>query len=62
LRFDPQGKFIKKYIPELDKFSDDEIHTPWLSQNTKKIDYPKPIIDHASQRIKALALYKSVKS
>ncbi|NBW68523.1 MAG: deoxyribodipyrimidine photo-lyase [Betaproteobacteria bacterium] len=62
LRFDPQGKFIKKYIPELYSLDNDEIHAPWLSQKTQKIDYPKPIVDHASQRIKALALYKSVKS
>jgi len=62
LRFDPQGKFIKKYIPELNHCSDDEIHSPWLSQNADKISYPKPIIDHASQRIKALALYKSAKN
>jgi deoxyribodipyrimidine photo-lyase len=62
LRFDPQGKFIKKYVPELDKLSEDEIHSPWLSQNTNKINYPKPIVDHAAQRIKALALYKSVKN
>ena len=62
LRFDPQGKFIKKYIPELYSLDNDEIHAPWLSQKTQKMDYPKPIVDHASQRIKALALYKSVKS
>jgi len=62
LRFDAQGKFIKKYIPELYSLDNDEIHAPWLRQNTQKIDYPKPIVDHASQRIKALALYKSVKS
>ncbi|MEY3300892.1 MAG: hypothetical protein RLY73_314 [Pseudomonadota bacterium] len=62
LRFDPQGKFIKKYIPELDHCSDDEIHSPWLSQNAHKMSYPMPIIDHASQRIKALALYKSAKN
>ena len=62
LRFDAQGKFIKKYIPELNTFDDDEIHAPCLSQNTQKIDYQQPIVDHASQRIKALALYKSAKS
>jgi deoxyribodipyrimidine photo-lyase len=62
LRFDPQGKFIKKYIPELDKLSEGEIHSPWLSQSTIKMDYPKPIVDHATQRIKVLALYKSVKN
>jgi deoxyribodipyrimidine photo-lyase len=62
IRFDPQGKFIKKYIPELSSLDNDEIHAPWLSQTTRKIDYPQPIVDHASQRIKALALYKSAKS
>jgi deoxyribodipyrimidine photo-lyase len=61
-RFDPQGKFIKKYIPELKNFSDDDIHAPWLSQNADQFNYPNPIIDHTSQRIKALALYKSVKN
>ena len=61
-RFDPQGKFIKKYIPELKKFSDDDIHAPWLSQNADQFNYPNPIIDHTAQRIKALALYKSVKN
>jgi deoxyribodipyrimidine photo-lyase len=62
LRFDPKGQFIKKYIPELTNFNEDEIHTPWLSQNFHKTNYPKPIIDHARQRIKALALYQSAKS
>ena len=61
-RFDPQGKFIKKYIPELKDCSDDEIHAPWLSQKAEQFHYPNPIVDHASQRIKALALYKSVKN
>jgi len=62
LRFDPQGKFIKKYIPELSDFNGDEIHAPWLCQTSHKINYPQPIIDHASQRIKALALYKCSKT
>ncbi len=62
LRFDPQGKFIKKYIPELSDFDGDEIHAPWLCPNFHNINYPQPIIDHASQRIKALALYKCSKT
>ena len=62
LRFDAQGKFIKKYIPELNSCNEDEIHAPWLSQKNHKINYPQPIVDHASQRIKALALYKSAKN
>ena len=61
-RFDPQGKFIKKYIPELKNCTDEEVHAPWLSQKAEQFNYPTPIVEHASQRIKALALYKSVKN
>ena len=66
-RFDAQGKFIRKYVPELTQCNDKEIHAPWqitpirLQQLNLNIglDYPLPIVDHASQRLKALALYKS---
>jgi deoxyribodipyrimidine photo-lyase len=40
-KFDPEGKFIHQYIPEVD---------------TR--DYPRPIVDHAEQRLKTLALFK----
>lgn len=65
-RFDPHGAFIRKYVPELSACNDKEIHAPWLitpsrlqsiNLNLGK-DYPKPIVDHASQRARALALYK----
>lgn len=66
-RFDQYGKFIRKYLPELSNCSDKEIHQPWQisSQRQKMIgliigeDYPKPIVDHAIQRLSALALYKN---
>lgn len=65
-RFDPQGKFIRKYVPELAKCNDKEIHAPWLIPPLRlqelnlniAEDYPAPIVDHASQREIALALYK----
>jgi deoxyribodipyrimidine photo-lyase len=65
-RFDPDGKFIRKYVPELKECDDKEIHAPWLipplrkqSMTTKMgQDYPLPIVDHASQRLIALDLYK----
>jgi deoxyribodipyrimidine photo-lyase len=66
-RFDWQGKFIRKYVPELAKCNDKEIHAPWLIPPLRKLalnlvidkDYPAPVVDHATQRELTLALYKN---
>jgi deoxyribodipyrimidine photo-lyase len=64
-RFDPQGKFIRRYMPELGRVPDARIHAPWLMSVGEQAesgcrigrDYPQPVVDHAEQRVKALALY-----
>ncbi len=61
-KFDPQGKFIRRYVPELATFDDKAIHAPWQAKTTPPgfrlgLDYPHPIVDHAVQREKALALF-----
>lgn len=55
-RWDPDGVYIRKWIPELRNVPTREIHAPTHSPllNT----YPAPIVDHASQRIIALDRYK----
>ena len=68
-RFDPAGKFIRKYVPELVSCSEKEIHAPWLIPPLRQkligmqigVDYPQPIVDHATQRALALDLYNSAK-
>ena len=68
-KFDPQGAFIRRYVPEMRSVPDEHLHSPWnmtpLEQQACNIiigkDYPAPIVDHAVQRVKALALYKGVK-
>ena len=66
-KFDPQGKFIRRYLPELAAVSDKFVHAPWkmgaaVQQQAACVigrDYPVPIVDHAAQRGQALALFKS---
>ena len=66
-RFDAQGTFIRRYVPELAGVPDKFIHAPWKlssagQQQAKCVmgrDYPAPIVDHAMQREQALALFKS---
>jgi deoxyribodipyrimidine photo-lyase len=67
-RFDPEGKFIRRYLPQLGGLGDD-IHAPWeLGPIELKAagvelgrDYPLPIVDHAEAREKTLQRYAAVK-
>ena len=54
--FDPEGKFIRHYCPELAQLSNKEIHEPHRKPSIT-IDYPKPIIELHAKRTKVLAAY-----
>ncbi len=68
-KFDPNGIYIRNWIPELASVPVEYIHSPWelpLQLQTKfdvKIgkDYPAPIVDHAWARQRALSLYSAAK-
>ncbi|MEW5965455.1 MAG: deoxyribodipyrimidine photo-lyase [Pseudomonadota bacterium] len=69
-RFDAQGAFIRRYLPELARVPEKFIHAPCKmpaaeQQGTGCVighDYPAPIVDHGVQREQALALFKSAAS
>ncbi len=58
-RFDPNGDFIRKYIPELRQVKGKDIHFPhqYIRKNKLNIYWPA-IVEHKEARIKALAFYK----
>ncbi|MEJ6347960.1 deoxyribodipyrimidine photo-lyase [Holzapfeliella sp. He02] len=56
-RFDPQGKFIRQYLPELGSLSNKDIHKPTENQR-KDLNYPQEIVDHKFARQRALDAFK----
>ena len=68
-KFDPEGKFIRRYVPALGKLSNAAIHAPWLAKPMELQaagfqlgkDYPAPIVDHAEARALTLQRYAVVK-
>jgi len=68
-KFDPEGKFIRRYLPQLSKLSNKSIHAPWRSGHLELEaaglllgrDYPLPIVDHDEARKQTLVRYSVVK-
>ncbi|HEX4925334.1 MAG TPA: deoxyribodipyrimidine photo-lyase [Bdellovibrionales bacterium] len=56
-RFDPDGTYIRRYVPELARASAKEIHAP--KNPAREFGYREPIVDHSLRREKALALFKN---
>lgn len=65
-RFDAQGEYVRRWIPELGRLPNSHIHRPWeaptevLARAGVRLGetYPRPIVDHAAARQEALAAFK----
>jgi deoxyribodipyrimidine photo-lyase len=68
-KFDSEGKFIKRYLPQLEKLSKKSIHAPWQAGHIELEaagivigrDYPLPVVDHDEARKNTLVRYSVVK-
>jgi deoxyribodipyrimidine photo-lyase len=68
-KFDGDGKYVRRWCPELSKLPDSLVHKPWEAPPlllkeagiTLGKTYPKPIVDHKAARDAALAAFKATK-
>ena len=56
-KFDPEGDYVRRYVPELSGVPGSAVHEPWTLPAGPPGAYPKPIVDHAHERQVALARY-----
>ena len=67
-RFDANGEYVRRWVPELAKLDNKNLHNPWLASKTVLAeagivlgkDYPKPVVDHAKARAEALFAYRTL--
>jgi len=61
-RFDENGDYVRKYVPELAHLNGIEIHEPWDILDGYLKDYPQPIVNHATERLESLARLDEIKA
>ncbi|MCI5073813.1 deoxyribodipyrimidine photo-lyase [Oricola sp.] len=68
-KFDPDGAYVRHFVPELEALPDKYLHKPWdapesvLSKAGVKLGdtYPRPLVEHAGARERAMVAYKDMK-
>jgi deoxyribodipyrimidine photo-lyase len=68
-KFDPEGTYVKQWVPEVAGLPPKWIHAPWVAPPavlkkggvTLGQTYPKPIVDHAEARARAFEAFASIR-
>lgn len=61
LKFDPDGEYVRRWVPELSHLKGALAHEPWESPDGYAHGYPKPLVDHAEEREETLRRYQASK-
>lgn len=61
-RFDPDGDYVRRWVPELAEVGGKAVHQPWKLPGGIPEGYPEPMVDHKAERQDALARYDQVKA
>ena len=67
-RFDPEGAYVRRWVPELARVPLERLHAPWEMPAAEQEaygcvigrDYPAPIVDHATERRRAIDAYRAL--
>ncbi len=60
--FDPAAAYVKRWVPELAEAEPDLIHRLGRIEGRRPGGYPAPLVDHAAESVRALAMYRAAKS
>ncbi len=60
-KFDPQGDYVRRWVPELRHLDGKKAHSPWDANDGYEHDYPRRIVDHAAERKESLRRYESAR-
>jgi deoxyribodipyrimidine photo-lyase len=60
-RFDPEGEYVRRHVPELAGLPAPEVHEPWRlpAAQRRALDYPEPIVDHERAAVRFRSLRES---
>ncbi len=61
-RFDPQGDYVRRWIPELAHLPGKKAHEPWSVAGGYRHGYPQRIVDHGQERLESLARFAELKN